>query len=60
METKLKAIAKENLKKDGWYDFEKGTEFKVLNQKSTLTLVEDFLGFQYWMKNELFIIVEAE
>ena len=47
-----KAILNKDLSKDGWYDYKKGTEFKVLNEKSTLTLVEDWLGFQYWLKNE--------
>lgn len=51
-----KAIAKENLKKEGFYDYEKGTEFKVLNTTPALIHVEDFLGFQYWMKSELFDI----
>ncbi len=58
MEKKLKAITKERIQKDERYDFEKGAEFKVLNQKSTLTLIEDWLSFQYWIKNELLDIVE--
>ena len=60
METKLKAIAKEKLKKEGWYDYEKGTEFKVLHITKPLIQVEDWLGFQYWMKPELLELVEAQ
>ena len=60
MEKKFKAIAKENLKKEGWYEFEKGTEFKVTHITKSLIEVEDFLGFRYWMKPELLELVEAK
>jgi hypothetical protein len=43
MEKKFKAIAKENLKKEGWYEFEKGTEFKVTHITKPLIEVGTFI-----------------
>lgn len=60
MEISKKAIAKEHLKKEGWYDYEKGTEFKVLMQMPSLTHVEDWLGFTHWMPNKVLLIIQEE
>lgn len=60
MEKKFKAIAKENLKREGMYEFEKGTVFKVTHMTKPLIEVEDFLGFRYWMKPELFELVDSK
>lgn len=49
----MKAILKEDIKKEDWYDFQKGDEFKVLNKRETLTEVEDWIGFRWWFKTEL-------
>ena len=56
----MKATAKERLVKEGWYDYEKGTEFIVLDIKPRLTLVEDFLGIQHWIKTELLELAEPK
>ncbi len=50
----MKAILKEALAKEGWYSYEKGTEFTIKDKRKLLTLVEDWLGFQHWIKTELF------
>lgn len=51
----MKAILNKNLKKEGWYSYKEGTEFKVINaNQKHLTLVEDWLGFQYWIRTEYF------
>lgn len=46
------AFAMKNLLKEGWYDYKKGTEFKVLAQRTIMTLVEDSRGLEHWFKNE--------
>lgn len=56
-EKRLTAIAKEDLISEGWYNFKKGSEFKAITLMKKLTLVEDGLGFRYWIKNDLLEIV---
>lgn len=46
------ATAKNDLSKDGWYDYKKGSEFNVLAKRTLITLVEDCLGLQHWFKTE--------
>ncbi len=52
------AIAKQNIKKEDRYDYEKGTEFKVLDIRERLILVEDWLGFQHWIQSAFLEIRE--
>jgi len=46
------ATAMKNLVKEGWYNYKKGTEFKVLAQRTIMTLVEDYLGLEHWVNTE--------
>jgi|GEM_PF-5581740 len=46
------ATAMKNLVKEGWYDYKKGTEFRVLAQRTIITLVEDSRGHEHWFKTE--------
>lgn len=55
----LKAVAKERLVKEGWYDYEKGTEFKVTYVGKVLIGVEDFLGFRHFIRAELLELNEC-
>lgn len=57
---KYKAIAKVRIQKKDWYDFEAGTVFKVLNVTKYMIQVEDFLGFNYWLKSNLLELVPVK
>jgi hypothetical protein len=50
----MKAILKKDIKEEGRYNFEKGDTFKVLHKRISMTEVEDWIGFTYWLKTELF------
>ena len=51
------AIAKIHIKRDGWYEFEEGTVFKVLHITPSLIQVEDSLGCVFWLKAELLDVI---
>lgn len=59
MDKKLKAIAKERIFKPNWYDYEKGTEFKVIYAGKILIRVEDLLGFKHYFRAELLELIEC-
>lgn len=51
----MKAILNTDIERKNFYKFNKGEEFKVLDNTQPLLIhVEDWLGFQYWLKKEFF------